>query len=215
MPINIKITNDVGQIDSIKIINLDTGDTYYVTPTAKETSYNVRKNGTYKVEVKATTDGVQETGEKTITVGKISVTFTKAQGKIDIIWVGTDNKRRETPLEPVVLNGMKKVYWKKEDGTEVKKGDPEFIENEWYKYEAGDNIEDSKNSNWANAINTKDENDGYFVWIPRYAYRIIYFTADGQVSGYCDGKGERDVLDTPENRKRTKTWNRNSNIQWN
>ena len=42
-------------------------------------------------------------------------------------------------------------------------------ETEWYNY---------KEQEWANAI---DENGSYFVWIPRYAYRIVYYS-DSQYS---------------------------------
>ena len=35
-------------------------------------------------------------------------------------------------------------------------------------------------SNWANAIVTKDGVDSYFVWIPRYAYKITYYTDESE-----------------------------------
>ncbi len=192
--ITVEVTNDVGQVDSIILTNLDTGESYEVTVSGKKGSYEIGKNGTYKIEVKATTEGVQKTGETTVTVDKIPVTFTTAQGKIDIIWVNTKNERIESPLAPV-LNEMKKVYWK-EDGTEVTE-DGDFTESEWYNYQEGKGSEDNTTSKWANAINTTTVEgtnyDSYFVWIPRYAYRITYLTTDGQVAGYCDGDGIRDI----------------------
>ena len=64
------------------------------------------------------------------------------------------------------------------------------------------------NSHWANAKVTVDNVDSYFVWIPRYAYRIIYFDsqdsenayragtlteedalANGKIVGYSDARG--------------------------
>ena len=38
-------------------------------------------------------------------------------------------------------------------------------------------------------VNAKDSNGSYFVWVPRYAYRITYYNDEGQVSGYYDGRG--------------------------
>ncbi len=199
--IKVEITNEVEKVDSITVTNLDTGDTYEVTVNGKTGSCEVEKNGTYKIEVKATTEGVQKAGETTILVNVIPVEFTKAQGKIDVIWVNTKNEKIDKPLVPDTLpSGMKKVYWK-EDGTEVKEGDAGFTESNWYNYVAGDNKNDTKTSKWANAINTIEGVESYFVWIPRYAYRITYLTTDGQVAGYCDGKGTREITADGENVK--------------
>ncbi len=52
---------------------------------------------------------------------------------------------------PVLKSGMTPVYWK-EDGTEVKKGDAEFDESEWYEYKAAAADGDNTASKWANAI---------------------------------------------------------------
>ena len=194
--IEIEVTNDVDTVDSVKVTNLDTGKTYEATFSGKSGTVEVDSNGKYKVEVTATTEGSQRTGQATVTVDKIEIAFTKEFGKIDVIWVDTNNKKIRKPLAPVLKgeNSMKKVYWK-EDGTEVKEGEAEFTESEWYSYEAGDNNIDSKNSHWANAINTTEGGDGYFVWIPRYAYRIIYYADEKctKVAGYCDGDGIREV----------------------
>ena len=192
--IKVEVTNEVETVDSITVTNLDTGDTpVEVTVNGKTGSVQVEKNGTYKIEVKATTEGVQKTGETTIVVNVIPVTFTTEQGKIDVIWVNKANQKIDAPLVPDTLpSGMKKVYWE-EDGTEKKEGEAGFIESNWYDYVAGDNKNDTKTSKWANAINTIEGVESYFVWIPRYAYRITYLTTDGQVAGYCDGDGIRDL----------------------
>ena len=50
-------------------------------------------------------------------------------------------------------------------------------EGEWTKDETGSNysyVEDNNKSEWANAKVTIDGVDSYFVWIPRYAYKINY-----------------------------------------
>ncbi len=204
--IKIEVTNDVDTVDSVTVTNLDTGKTYPASFNGKSGTAEVDSNGTYKVEVKATTEGVQKTGETTIGVIVTPVAFTKKYGKIDVIWVNTNNEKIDKPLAPV-LNGenpMKKVYWK--DGVEVKEGEAGFTESEWYDYVAGDNDADNTKSHWANAINTVEGNDGYFVWIPRYAYRIIYY-ADKEctkVAGYCDGDGTREVDGTIYNNEKAK-----------
>ena len=43
-----------------------------------------------------------------------------------------------------------------------------------YDYIAGEGAEDNTKSRWANAKVTIDGVDSYFVWIPRYAYKINY-----------------------------------------
>ena len=51
---------------------------------------------------------------------------------------------------------------------------------EWYDY---------SQKKWANAITA---NGSYFVWIPRYAYRITYYSDSNyeNVTGYYDGYGQ-------------------------
>ena len=77
-----------------------------------------------------------------------------------------------------------------------------------YSYEKGTGSSDNTKSKWANAKVTINEIDSYFVWIPRYAYRIIYFkdstsktayqegtlteadaVASGKIIGYSDSRG--------------------------
>ena len=77
--------------------------------------------------------------------------------------------------------------WSEEKGvnTPVLKGNMELVryENgEWvedktgsnYSYVAGSGTADNNSSEWANARVTVDRVDSYFVWIPRYAYKITY-----------------------------------------
>lgn len=54
---------------------------------------------------------------------------------------------------------------------------------EWYNYSLGNGDEDYTESMWANA---KSTDGSYWVWIPRYAYRIIYYTNSNksEVKGY-------------------------------
>ena len=65
---------------------------------------------------------------------------------------------------PDLLSGMTKVSFTLPNGTTkgevVKAGDSNFDENNWYDYKTG---------KWANAVT---EDGSYWVWIPRFAYKI-------------------------------------------
>ena len=52
-----------------------------------------------------------------------------------------------------------------------------------YDYIAGDGNNDNNKSKWANAKVTIDGIDSYFVWIPRYAYKITYNDVNNKSSG--------------------------------
>ena len=107
-----------------------------------------------------------------------SITTTKGSYEIAMadIWSGTTNNN--TPVvvgdgswdgtvnAPKLATGMTGVYWE-EDGNEVEV----TAENKskWYNYSTTAN-----ESKWANAV-TKDSSGkitGYWVWIPRYEYKI-------------------------------------------
>ena len=68
--------------------------------------------------------------------------------------------------EPRILNGMTPVMFNlptdTEKGYPIKQGEQGFQENNWYDY---------SKSEWANAVT---EDGSYWVWIPRYAYKITY-----------------------------------------
>ena len=88
--------------------------------------------------------------------------------------------------------GMTPVKW---DGTTESPAKADNSDG-WYNYAAGTGTEDNLNSHWANA----KDGDNYFVWIPRYAYRITYYDSkDSDVAtGYYDGRG---MVDTQGNQK--------------
>ncbi len=84
---------------------------------------------------------------------------------------------------PVLKAGMTPVYWK-EDGTEVKQGDSGFDESQWYEYKAATTEEDNTASKWANAMT---EDGSYWVWIPRYEYKLTQKT-EGSEAGKIEVK---------------------------
>ena len=93
---------------------------------------------------------------------------------------------------PMLLEGMTAVYWSidggvtasttqegaveiyskvDENGKASSTGtdNPNFKWENWYAYIAGDNSTDTKTSRWANAVT---DDGSYWVWIPRYKYKI-------------------------------------------
>ena len=70
---------------------------------------------------------------------------------------------------PVLKDGMKLVTYNEE----TKNWDTNNSSSA-YDYVAGEGTEDNNSSKWANAKLTIDGVDSYFVWIPRYAYKITY-----------------------------------------
>jgi len=71
-----------------------------------------------------------------------------------VIWVNGKEITKYT--DPTNKTGIKSD-WTANNGDEV-----------WYDYKTGNG--DHKSSQWANAVDT---NGSYYVWIPRYAYKII------------------------------------------
>ena len=134
--------------------------------------------------------------------------ITTNYGRIDVIWLDENNKVIPEPNKPILeseKNGtveaktkMRAVKWiEKEDGTiEEAPADETNPDKEWYDYRekdieegvAGSSLADNTTSHWANA---KTENGSYFVWIPRYAYRITYYEDETSTTptGYYDGNG--------------------------
>ncbi len=84
---------------------------------------------------------------------------------------------------PVLKAGMTPVYWDA-TGKEIKKGDSGFDENEWYEYKAAEGDGDNTESKWANA---KTEDGSYWVWIPRYEYKLTE-KAEGSEAGKIEVK---------------------------
>ena len=90
--------------------------------------------------------------------------------------------------EPVLMEGMTAVYWStdggetastteegaspiysKVGGKSTGEENSAFKWENWYAYVAGDNSTDTKQSRWANAVT---DDGSYWVWIPRFKYKI-------------------------------------------
>ena len=135
--------------------------------------------------------------------------FNMKDGVIEIKWLqGTTNYVSDVPNEPKVKeisNGTMELVKYVEGGTTEQE---RWVPGTDYEYVAGTGTGDNNQSRWANARVTIDGVDSYFVWIPRYAYRIVYFKdepskneykngtiteeqaiADGKIVGYSDSRG--------------------------
>ena len=136
---------------------------------------------------------------------------TMQNGVIEIKWLsGTSYNVSETPNAPVIKTDlpegttMELVRYTGEGTTEQER----WVAGTEYSYVAGTGSNDNTKSKWANARVTINDVDSYFVWIPRYAYRIIYFkdaeskkayqegalteedaVANGKIIGYSDSRG--------------------------
>ena len=131
--------------------------------------------------------------------------FNMKDGVIEIKWLqGTTNNVSTVPNEPKIKqisNGTMELVKFDEESQE-------WVPGKEYSYVAGNGTEDNDQSKWANARVTIDGVESYFVWIPRYAYRIVYFKdeaskneykngtiteeqaiADGKIVGYSDSRG--------------------------
>ena len=162
------------------------------------------ENKDYEIPFEEIYIGKIESNAPTIPEKSEEPEFSRAYGVIEIEFLeGTTYKTTTTPNAPNMASNMKKVYWK-DDGTEVLEGSAGFDETKWYSYEAQTEATASGGtSKWANAVTVNASGDitGYFVWIPRYAYRIVYFdtqthenayrltgATDG-IIGYSDSRG--------------------------
>ena len=135
--------------------------------------------------------------------------FNMKDGVIEIKWLqGTTNNVSTVPNEPKIKqisNGTMELVKYVEGGTTEQE---RWVPGTDYEYVAGTGTADNNQSRWANARVTIDGIDSYFVWIPRYAYRIVYFNndtskneyksgaiteeqaiADGKIVGYSDSRG--------------------------
>ena len=110
--------------------------------------------------------------------------FEMSYGVIEIKWLqGTTNNVSNVPNEPKIKqisNGTMELV--KFDET-----NQEWVAGKEYSYVAGTGTEDNNQSKWANARVTIDGVDSYFVWIPRYAYRIVYFKDEASKNEYKNG----------------------------
>ncbi len=162
---------------------------------------------------------VREPAEPTEGVGE---NFDMSNGVIEVKFLeGTSYNTTDTPNHPVSKEGMTAITYNESTGETTNVSDSNGTD--WYSYVENKDDDmtdggttDGGDSHWANAevITTVDDEEikSYFVWIPRYAYRIIYFDsadsaneyragtlteeqalAENKIEGYSDARG---IVDT-------------------
>jgi len=165
------------QAQNLEIIKNDDGTIKSIKPVGKD--YEIPYEEIYRGQVSQNTPVVPETPPVVLPVD------------------GSYNETKKVNTPKInAAQGMKLVTFDTATKTWV-----EDTTNSDYEYIAGTGTADNTSSRWANAIVTKDGIDSYFVWIPRYAYKIdstnktidVKFiqgtgttAADGTVCKYAD-----------------------------
>lgn len=101
----------------------------------------------------------------------IMITNGEIESETQVIWIDSWWDEEAQVNVPNLSEDMVAVYWDT-SGNEITKETIATQEewNNWYQYVAGDNQTDTQESRWANA---KTNDGSYWVWIPRYEYKIL------------------------------------------
>ena len=163
---------------------IDEEGVYIVTVSNKDVTINEKRIAVGVKEIEPELSSI--TSLNTMLYGVIEIEFLD-----DIGYKGV-----KTPNEPILKDKMQAVYWSKDESGEIDSTNPvnntyemtsgvtNFKKGNWYKYLAQTGDVDGKTSRWANAIT---DDGSYYVWIPRYAYRIIYFDSQENENAYRAG----------------------------
>ena len=174
--------------------------------TSEDLSFIVNEKGIYNIYIE-NGDVTSDEKEKALGVAELTPdTSDEAElsqmlyGVIEVEFLEeTSYNTTTTANAPILGDDMRAVYWGNTNGeiddtianntTEIDSTNKAYKAQNWYNYESqGTNTtENGETSRWANAIVTVDDVDSYFVWIPRYAYRIIYFTKKTYENQYRAG----------------------------
>ena len=122
---------------------------------------------------------------------------TTDNGVIEIRWLKDDTYNvSETANAPVIGSNLPANTTMKL----VKYDGSNWVEGTDYEYKAGSGIADNRESKWANAEVTIDNVKSYFVWIPRYAYRIIYFDTPENKEAYLTSGNTEGIIGYSDSR---------------
>lgn len=153
------------------VINF-TEDDIIVTNGVKGTFTKLTDN-TYTIVVTNTNEGVQE-----ITIADSVCTDVDGNNNLAgsknvsiVLQENTDGSYniRKGVNSPILADEMVAVYWNN-NGDEISSNDPNFVYKDWYDYIVQEsNTTSGGTSKWANA---KTTDGSYWVWIPRFAYKI-------------------------------------------
>ena len=166
-----------------------------------QASYIINKSGTYTITVTGTKEEITKSSEKiqNITIVKAQIAESevnaslKANGVIDIVWLDIENNVINEPISPAnYLGGLTAIKYNKTTKAEETVTNPE-TDASWYNYVAQTGTTDGKTSNWANARSS--DSNAYFVWIPRYAYKITYFDTPTNANAYrADQNSKKGII---------------------
>ena len=153
-------------------------ETNVITGLTGQASFVITKSGKYTITVSGTKDGLTRQAIKTENIKlameqiEESQMFSKSNGVIDIVWLDLNNNVIQSPISPAeYLGGLEAIKY---NGIEETKIDHPETDKSWYHYvEQTGTTENGGTSQWANARSS--DGNAYFVWIPRYAYKITYF----------------------------------------
>ena len=122
---------------------------------------------------------------------------TTANGVIEIRWLKDDtynvSKTANAPVIGSNLPANTTMKLVKYDGSN-------WVDGTDYEYKAGSGIADNTSSKWANAEVTIDNVKSYFVWVPRYAYRIIYFDTPTNKEAYLTNGNTEGIIGYSDSR---------------
>ena len=122
---------------------------------------------------------------------------TTDNGVIEIKWLKDDTYNvSETANAPVIKSDLPANTTMKL----VKYDGSNWVEGTDYEYKAGSGTADNTSSKWANAEVTIDNVKSYFVWIPRYAYRIIYFDTPENKEAYLTSGNTEGIIGYSDSR---------------
>lgn len=162
-----------------------------------------------KSDIKETTVEVIKLGEMAEPSVGTGEDFNMENGVIEVEFLkNTSYNTTTVPNQPILKDGMTPITYD-ENGI-AQNIDSSNIN--WYNYVSKTGTNDNNDSKWANVKVTEGNDDSYFVWIPRYAYRIVYFDSsdsanqyragtlseedaikDNKIVGYSDARGIVDV----------------------
>lgn len=203
--INIKNIGEYGENYTIEIKDgfgkILTKETNIIPNVMGQASYIINKSGIYTITVVGISQENPRTVVKTeeikvnMPIIEESAMFSKAHGVIEIVWLNENNTVRtenEGPISPAEhLGGLTAIKYSKSENKWVE-ADKNNSENDWYNYVAQIGNIDEKTSNWANAKSS--DSNAYFVWIPRYAYKITYFSSSAQARAYRESGSTEGIV---------------------
>ena len=145
-------------------------------------------NREYMIDENGNITGPLEAPEETPEPEAGGSIATMDYGVIEIKWLlGDTNYVSETPNAPTIKEDLP-------EGTTM-----ELVKYENSNWVSGTDYNYDENK-WANAKVTINGVESYFVWIPRYAYRIIYFDTPEHQEAYRNGTSTEGIIGYSDSR---------------